>query len=186
MAPHSKKAIEVVLSDIELDLQSESAERLELAIDRQIRRNASQVGEQFHVTRHCRDSGCTQRGTRVVCCGGVRNSSRTCIREPWTAVWAGTLNSWMMRKSFRFASIALNRRGFGGPGGFRAPSSGLARFRPRSSCIGFVGVAERHGWHVVATYEDAGISGAKGRDKRPGFDRLMIAVVRREIDMIAA
>jgi DNA invertase Pin-like site-specific DNA recombinase len=38
----------------------------------------------------------------------------------------------------------------------------------------------------VATYEDAGISGAKGRDKRPGFDRLMLAVARREIDMVAA
>jgi DNA invertase Pin-like site-specific DNA recombinase len=38
----------------------------------------------------------------------------------------------------------------------------------------------------VATYEDAGISGAKGRDKRPGFDRLMMAVARREIDMVAA
>ena len=47
-------------------------------------------------------------------------------------------------------------------------------------------VAERHGWHVVATYEDAGVSGAKGRDKRPGFDRLMVAVARREIDMVAA
>ena len=47
-------------------------------------------------------------------------------------------------------------------------------------------VAERHGWHVVATYEDAGVSGAKGRDKRPGFDRLMMAVARREIDMVAA
>ena len=81
---------------------------------RQIRRNASQAGEQFHVTRHCRAGGGTQRGTRVIgdCCGGVRNSSRTCIREPLTAVWAGTLNSWMMRKSFRFASIALNRRSF--------------------------------------------------------------------------
>src|SRR4029077_14671175 len=32
----------------------------------------------------------------------------------------------------------------------------------------------------------AGVSGAKGRDKRPGFDRLMIAVARREIDMVAA
>jgi hypothetical protein len=30
-------------------------------------------------------------------------------------------------------------------------------------------VAERHEWHVVATYEDAGISGAKGRDKRPAL-----------------
>jgi DNA invertase Pin-like site-specific DNA recombinase len=47
-------------------------------------------------------------------------------------------------------------------------------------------VAERHGWHVVATYEDAGISGAKGRDERPGFDRLMVAVARREIEMVAA
>jgi DNA invertase Pin-like site-specific DNA recombinase len=30
-------------------------------------------------------------------------------------------------------------------------------------------VAERRGWAVTTTYEDAGISGAKGRDKRPGF-----------------
>ena len=29
-------------------------------------------------------------------------------------------------------------------------------------------VAKRHGWKVVATYTDDGISGAKGRDKRPG------------------
>jgi DNA invertase Pin-like site-specific DNA recombinase len=47
-------------------------------------------------------------------------------------------------------------------------------------------VAERHGWHIVATYEDAGVSGAKGRDERPGFDQLMTAVARREIDMVAA
>jgi DNA invertase Pin-like site-specific DNA recombinase len=47
-------------------------------------------------------------------------------------------------------------------------------------------VAERHGWNVVATYEDSGISGSKGRDQRPGFDQLMKAVVRREIDMVAA
>jgi DNA invertase Pin-like site-specific DNA recombinase len=31
-------------------------------------------------------------------------------------------------------------------------------------------VAERHGWTIVATYEDAGVSGSKGRDERPGFD----------------
>jgi Resolvase, N terminal domain len=37
----------------------------------------------------------------------------------------------------------------------------------------------------VATFEDTGRSGAKGRDKRPGFDRLMIAVARREVDMVA-
>jgi DNA invertase Pin-like site-specific DNA recombinase len=45
--------------------------------------------------------------------------------------------------------------------------------------------AARHGWQVVATFQDAGISGAKGRDKRPGLNRLMTAVARREIDMVA-
>jgi len=47
-------------------------------------------------------------------------------------------------------------------------------------------VAERHGWDVLATYEDAGISGGKGREERPGFDALMLAVARREIDLVAA
>ena len=37
-------------------------------------------------------------------------------------------------------------------------------------------VAERHGWSVVAVFKDQGISGAKGRDKRPGLDKLMQAV----------
>jgi hypothetical protein len=31
-------------------------------------------------------------------------------------------------------------------------------------------VAERRGWEVVEIYRDAGISGAKGRDGRPGLD----------------
>jgi len=47
-------------------------------------------------------------------------------------------------------------------------------------------VAERHGWEVVATYTDEGISGAKGRDRRPGYDALCTAVGRREADMVAA
>ena len=47
-------------------------------------------------------------------------------------------------------------------------------------------VAERHGWLVVSAFEDAGISGAKGREQRPGLDALMKAVARREIDMVAA
>src|SRR6202167_5740947 len=47
-------------------------------------------------------------------------------------------------------------------------------------------VAMRHGWRVVELFEDAGISGAKGRDKRPGLDRLLKAVARRDIDMVAA
>src|SRR5579872_1685101 len=46
--------------------------------------------------------------------------------------------------------------------------------------------AERHGWSVVAVFADEGISGTKGRDKRPAFDALCKAVSRREIDMVAA
>ena len=47
-------------------------------------------------------------------------------------------------------------------------------------------VAERHGWQVVAVFKDQGISGAKGRDERPGLDKLMQAVARKEIDLVAA
>ena len=47
-------------------------------------------------------------------------------------------------------------------------------------------VAARSGWEVVKVYEDAGISGAKGRDKRPGLDAMMKAVIAKEFDMIAA
>lgn len=47
-------------------------------------------------------------------------------------------------------------------------------------------IAERSGWNVVAFFEDQGISGAKGRDRRPGFDALLNAVSRREIDMVVA
>ena len=47
-------------------------------------------------------------------------------------------------------------------------------------------VAGRSGWQVVDFYEDAGISGAKGRDKRPGFDVLLKDATARKINMIAA
>jgi DNA invertase Pin-like site-specific DNA recombinase len=47
-------------------------------------------------------------------------------------------------------------------------------------------VAERSGWTIVQTFADEGISGAKGRDKRPGFDALLKAVARREVDIVAA
>lgn len=47
-------------------------------------------------------------------------------------------------------------------------------------------VAERSDWSVVGVFEDAGVSGAKGRDRRPGYDALLKAVHRREVDMIAA
>jgi DNA invertase Pin-like site-specific DNA recombinase len=47
-------------------------------------------------------------------------------------------------------------------------------------------VAARSGWEIVGFYEDAGISGAKGRDKRPGFDSLLKDATARKINMIAA
>ena len=47
-------------------------------------------------------------------------------------------------------------------------------------------VGERAGWTIVQVFEDAGVSGAKGRDRRPGYDALLKAVSRREVDMVAA
>lgn len=47
-------------------------------------------------------------------------------------------------------------------------------------------VAARHGWKIVATFADAGISGTKGRDQRPGFDHLCQGIARREFDQVAA
>src|SRR5216683_4656441 len=46
--------------------------------------------------------------------------------------------------------------------------------------------AQRHGWRIVAEFVDNGISGAKGRDQRPAFDRLCKAIVRHEFDIVAA
>jgi DNA invertase Pin-like site-specific DNA recombinase len=47
-------------------------------------------------------------------------------------------------------------------------------------------VAARRGWQIVHVYADEGISGVKGRDKRPGYDALLKAATRHEFDLIAA
>src|SRR6202041_1363795 len=47
-------------------------------------------------------------------------------------------------------------------------------------------IAARHGWQVVAEFADEGVSGTKGRDKRPGYDRLCRGIARREFDKVAA
>tara|TARA_R110001583_G_scaffold195464_2_gene373954 strand:+ start:1025 stop:1627 length:603 start_codon:yes stop_codon:yes gene_type:complete len=47
-------------------------------------------------------------------------------------------------------------------------------------------VAERAGWEIVEVYEDAGISGAKGRKDRPAFDRMCQDATRRRFDVIMA
>lgn len=46
-----------------------------------------------------------------------------------------------------------------------------------------VAEAERRGWQVVATYEDSGISGAKGRAHRPGLDALLRDATRGRFDV---
>jgi DNA invertase Pin-like site-specific DNA recombinase len=47
-------------------------------------------------------------------------------------------------------------------------------------------VAAARGWTIVETYRDEGISGAKGRDRRPGFDRMWKDAARRKFDLVAA
>jgi DNA invertase Pin-like site-specific DNA recombinase len=45
-------------------------------------------------------------------------------------------------------------------------------------------IAERRGWEVVEQYSDAGISGSKGRDDRPGLDRMLKDAQRRHFDIV--
>jgi DNA invertase Pin-like site-specific DNA recombinase len=47
-------------------------------------------------------------------------------------------------------------------------------------------IAERRGWEVVKEYQDAGISGSKGRDGRPGLDEMLKEAQRRRFDVVMA
>jgi DNA invertase Pin-like site-specific DNA recombinase len=47
-------------------------------------------------------------------------------------------------------------------------------------------VASRMGCEIVRVYKDHGISGAKGRDRRPEFDRLLRDAAQRKFDMVMA
>lgn len=47
-------------------------------------------------------------------------------------------------------------------------------------------IAERRDWQVVEEYHDAGISGAKGRDSRPGLDHMLKDASRRRFDIVMA
>ena len=47
-------------------------------------------------------------------------------------------------------------------------------------------VAGRRGWDVVEVYSDAGISGAKGRNGRPGLDSVLKDATRRKFDIVMA
>jgi len=45
-------------------------------------------------------------------------------------------------------------------------------------------IVEKNDWELTEIYVDEGISGAKGRDKRPEFNRLCKDMVRRKFDRI--
>jgi DNA invertase Pin-like site-specific DNA recombinase len=47
-------------------------------------------------------------------------------------------------------------------------------------------VAGRMGREIVHVYKDHGVSGAKGRDKRPAFDRMCRDATKRQFDMVMA
>jgi DNA invertase Pin-like site-specific DNA recombinase len=44
--------------------------------------------------------------------------------------------------------------------------------------------AAQRGWTITATYADEGISGAKGRDKRPGLDAMLKDATRGKFDVV--
>ena len=75
----------------------------------------------------------------------------------------------MARKAAIYARVSTNNG--------QTPENQLAQLRD---------AAAKAGWQVVGEYVDQGISGAKGRDKRPAFDRLCTAATRREIDVVMA
>ena len=47
-------------------------------------------------------------------------------------------------------------------------------------------IAKRRGWDVVEVYKDAGISGAKGRNGRPGLDAMLTDASRRKFVILMA
>jgi DNA invertase Pin-like site-specific DNA recombinase len=47
-------------------------------------------------------------------------------------------------------------------------------------------VASQRGWTITNVYEDNGISGAKGRDRRPGLDALLKDASRARFDVVMA
>jgi DNA invertase Pin-like site-specific DNA recombinase len=47
-------------------------------------------------------------------------------------------------------------------------------------------IAKRRGWEVIKEYDDAGISGSKGRNDRPGLDEMLEDAQRRRFDVVMA
>ena len=47
-------------------------------------------------------------------------------------------------------------------------------------------IASRMGWEIGKVYKDHGISGAKGREKRPAFDAMCRDTAKRKFDIVMA
>lgn len=45
-------------------------------------------------------------------------------------------------------------------------------------------VAAKSGWTITHVFEDNGVSGCKGRDKRPGLDAMLKAATKRQFDVV--
>lgn len=45
-------------------------------------------------------------------------------------------------------------------------------------------VADQRGWTITDVYDDAGISGSKGRGQRPGLDRMLRGATRGRFDVV--
>ena len=45
-------------------------------------------------------------------------------------------------------------------------------------------VAAQRSWTVVATYDDNGVCGAKGRDQRPGLDAMLTDATRGRFNLV--
>src|SRR3954462_15625033 len=52
--------------------------------------------------------------------------------------------------------------------------------------LALVGVCEQRGWEVVEVYSDNGVSGAKGRNQRPGLDAMLKDASRGRFDVVLA
>ena len=56
--------------------------------------------------------------------------------------------------------------------------------QPENQLVALREVAERNKWEIINEYVDLGISGAKGRDKRPQFDAMLKSAMRKEADLV--
>ena len=67
----------------------------------------------------------------------------------------------------------------------RSTCASAATIRPRKTSASFWrGLPDIAAGRSFTTYEDQGISGAKGRDQRPAFDQMLKDAVRRRFDIL--